>query len=913
MTSVAPAPVNRSMALAMIDEAKRMGYASGALGLRGRPDALQQEDVEHEGQTVRIQPVVSSLAARVALAEAGDVDWLVLVTDRDDQDLGAGILAHLAWHRLRSPDPWEAVRHRFNATGIDPALTNVPDSRSIASGILVATPPLGWQAAPAGVLTRTHALGSVASHHLGLEGAADLAGVLRWSLRPDIATRLASLRASAGNQLVDSVLDWLASQTGAPAPAVRALLAQSQTSDLVPLGIAIHVLTVATSTGIEHQAASYGFVRLEARWGSRAVAPAALAPWGAAAAALVSELADDDRHDAQVAAIVDRAERLLTDLQAESLAATSDLLPAGRRTRIRRLASALAAAIDSAHDDTSVHAVEATFDALRAHRFLGPDARVVGPAHAAVRLVRWLAGARTAPAENAPTLHDLVRLQVDDRSWADAAINEAAVGVADPDLANGIRLVVRAALERRRAQEREFAAALATATAADHPSFGEGVWPVERLLPEVILPLARTAPVLLLVMDGMSTGVSTTILRDAVERLGWVEAGLPGTTSGKRSAALAVLPSLTEVSRASLLAGGLTRGQQATERADFETVTTSVGKITGALFHKKGVDTTEAGFAVNADLDRALSDKEINLVAVVLNTVDDALDRSDPAGTTWTADAVKHLEPLLAQARAAQRTVVMTADHGHVVERRETTQRSVDGATSARSRPATSPAQEGEVLVRGPRVLTEDGSAVLAVDENVRYTPLKAGYHGGASAAEVVVPLAVLLPDEGTNPAGLNLLTPQVPAWWLTAAARPDDSPELATKAPTKGRRKADPDVPTLFDDIAPVPASGPSLGATVTHSSTYKTQRKLAGRVLVTDDKIAALIDALDRADAGRLPMPMVAQSLGVPETRLPGALAQIRQLLNVEGYAVLSTDARTRAVALDEGLLREQFEVPR
>ena len=31
----------------------------------------------------------------------------------------------------------------------------------------------------------------------------------------------------------------------------------------------------------------------------------------------------------------------------------------------------------------------------------------------------------------------------------------------------------------------------------------------------------------------------------------------------------------------------------------------------------------------------------------VLNTIDDALDRTDPGGTDWTAETVKHLGPLL--------------------------------------------------------------------------------------------------------------------------------------------------------------------------------------------------------------------------------------------------------------------------
>src|SRR5690606_21310979 len=92
------------------------------------------------------------------------------------------------------------------------------------------------------------------------------------------------------------------------------------------------------------------------------------------------------------------------------------------------------------------------------------------------------------------------------------------------------------------------------------------------------------------------------------------------------------------------------------------------------------------------------------------------------------------------------RTVVITADHGHVVERREGTMRPHKAMSSGRSRPATPPPGDDEVFVAGTRVLLHDGAAVLPVTERLRYGPLKAGYHGGATPAEVVVPVIVLVP-----------------------------------------------------------------------------------------------------------------------------------------------------------------------
>ena len=67
--------------------------------------------------------------------------WLVIVTDRPEDDLGAGVLAHLVGQQLRSPDLWQAVRQRFRAVAIDAQLTAGRGQRGIAQGLLELTPP----------------------------------------------------------------------------------------------------------------------------------------------------------------------------------------------------------------------------------------------------------------------------------------------------------------------------------------------------------------------------------------------------------------------------------------------------------------------------------------------------------------------------------------------------------------------------------------------------------------------------------------------------------------------------------------------------------------------------------------------------------------------------------------------------
>ena len=339
----------------------------------------------------------------------------------------------------------------------------------------------------------------------------------------------------------------------------------------------------------------------------------------------------------------------------------------------------------------------------------------------------------------------------------------------------------------------------------------DGVWHLEDLLPAVVLPLAHCAPVLLLVLDGMSAGVGTEVLASVLARVsdGWAEALLPGQT--RRAAALAVLPTLTEVSRASLLCGELRTGSQDVEKRGYAALTQAHGLPGAELFHKKPLDSSRLGYAVADDIAAAIADVTGRpLVTCVLNTIDDALDRSDPGGTDWGADAVKHLAPLLDRARHAGRVVVLTADHGHIVERRQGTQRQYADISSGRSRAAAVPAADGEVLVSGPRVLLHDGRAVLAVDEHLRYGPLKAGYHGGAAPAEAVVPVAVLMPGAVPD-LELTLAPPQEPGWWLdpvTDVAPPTPRPAAtpAARPAADFRRRPQDTTPTLFDEPGPDP-----------------------------------------------------------------------------------------------------------
>ncbi|PRY37178.1 PglZ domain-containing protein [Geodermatophilus tzadiensis] len=923
MTAGAPSVATVPVVRALLDEARRKNYTAGALGIRARPEWPGAGTFEHQGVPVTVVPCVSTLAVREALRQRGPDRWLVILTDRDDGDLGAGVRSHLIWHRLRTPDPWDAVQGRFAATALDPALPTVPGHRELALGLLACTPADGgWPPAPGGVLTRDHALGSVARRHLGLpaeELTAD--AVLRWTAAPHTSGLIADLRTLAGDALTDAVLDWIAGHLGAAAAPVRQLLRRGQGGDAVPLGVVLDTLLQARAgqRADDVVLAREALVRLEPRTGGAGVPPTALDAWATQAGGLVRRQLESRAEAAAAERLLAEADLLLAEARATALAECSALLPAALPARLARLAAALRSAVASSPAETvdrpAVSAsrlddVEAAWHAVQDHALAPGDPRVTA-FRAAVRLARWLALDSTAAESTLPALH---RRHLDVDAWVDSAVNDAAAGVGEPELGAALAAVLAAVQQRRNRHDEQFAAALADHTRSDRPG-SPAMLLLEELLPEVVLPLARRTPVLLLVLDGMSAAVGTEVLADIVARSpgNWTEALPEGQP--RRIGAVSVLPSITEVSRASLLSGELTVGGQDVEQRGYAALARA-HRLPGAqLFHKKPLDSTAMGFAVAGDVGAAIDDQSGRpLVTCVLNTIDDALDRSDPAGTEWTAEAIKHLRPLLERARLAGRVVVLTSDHGHVVERRQGTQRSAPALSSARSRP-DGPVGDGELLVTGRRVLKHDGRAVLAVDERLRYGPLKAGYHGGAAPAEIVVPVHVLV--AGSQTAGTSLVParPQEPEWWVGPVAGPPAAPAVPSAPAPRPRKTAAPSsLLTLFDDLEPEPAPAPaadSLGAVTVASATYADQRRLAGRVTVTDQQVRQLLDALAAAPDRRLPASAAARALDVAPAALRGAVLHAQRLLNVEGYAVLGVDVDGSTVRLDEPLLREQFEL--
>ena len=79
------------------------------------------------------------------------------------------------------------------------------------------------------------------------------------------------------------------------------------------------------------------------------------------------------------------------------------------------------------------------------------------------------------------------------------------------------------------------------------------------------------------------------------------------------------------------------------------------------------------------------------------------------------------------------------------------------------------------------------------------------------------------------------------------------------------------------------------SLAAELLASPVFLAQWRLAGRVALTATAVAGLMRQLAATSKRTLPNAAIATYLGVAETRLPGAIATLQKVMNVEGYPVL------------------------
>jgi hypothetical protein len=874
------------------------------IGIRSLAKDTWPETVSVRNRSFRLQWCASSLAARQALIEADQLETgaggrgLVLLIQLGDGDLGSDVIARLSRGRVFQVERWDMVRQVFQANEIDSRLAK---QTWMAHALLEYLPPEGYPPVPGGFLDLATAWKHVLSGGLGMpEARPDLVSLLRWSMAADRVGRFALLPTATQDPMAKpQVIDWLSESAGPVGELVMGCVASGNGLDAMPIGLLCSVVFAPGSEGQSELAAAS--VRLERYTGDRRISPQHGRRWAEAATWLMRSLTADETRP-----YVERAEGLLRELHLVGYAGLSDVLPSGFEARLAKFGTAIQAllaqpsldALSSVEQDAS-HALNHDFGATAGNR----NERVL----MALRLARWLLA--VPPNDKlAKGFSSLAKRYAQDAAYVDWARLKLLGGDELAALSSSYTALADTIRKQREGFSKQFAAALKAWNA--EVIVTDECLPVETVLDRLVGPLAQQSPVLLLVVDGLSYPIFRELCPD-MARDGWMEHISESATAPQ--VGIAALPTVTEISRASLLAGQLTCGASSQEKVAFAAhpALLAASKAGGKpiLFHKGELGDASG---LSQQVREVVGNRARKVVGVVYNAVDDHLSGSDQLHLRWSLDDLRLLKPLLHEARLAGRTLIITADHGHVIDEK-TTQRSATEGDRWRS--SSGPVQDDEILLERGRVRAPSGgnfggkpgggSIVCAWSEHLRYSSKKNGYHGGVSPQEVVVPLSVFVPPLGSL-AGWKPAPPSQPEWWENAI------PSLVAATPVpaslaKPRRK-DKSTPDLFGGEPPL--APPDWIASLLACSTYQQQRQLAARVAPRDPEIRGLLEALD-ARGGKLGKAALAQRLGMPLMRVSGFVNAARRVLNVDQSAVLSLDETAAQVEFNRELLEVQFQL--
>jgi hypothetical protein len=832
----------------------------------------------------------SPLQMRLALQSAPETaSATVLVTPLDQGKVSDDILVRMAMRKLHPINSWEIVRSLFKAKHLDPRITR---HTFLAEMLLEYAGSRDLPPVAGGLVDADTVWGILLGERLGLSGAhPDVVELLRGTAEADLAARWKA----CPPEFRSAATAWIAEAAGDAASTVLGCVEGEHGAKALAIGLVMGVV-YNDAIGRELDKAAG---RLEAYVGTTNL-PAEIAKrWRDAAATAAVRLPKPT-----LRRCLDDAEIILENIGATSHAWRSSELEIGFEQRFTRFGQAMAAHIDARATAISEELLS-VYGSLQQHRLGRDRSRRMERAAMAIRLARWLADQNAGNHAPPSNLLAIAQGYAADGGFVDWARQVLRGGEPNKDLAAAFVRLVDRVTELREAQNRRFGQAVADQHAAGDAS--SGLIPVEQILDQIVAKAAAKAPVLLLLVDGMSWAVFRELVSD-IKSHDWIELGF--APAPKRMIGLTALPSVTEVCRTSLLCGSLKRGQAFDEVQGFAAypALTAVSQpgLAPKLFHKAALEGDEDS-SLAGDIRQALADKRQRVVGIVINAVDDHLDKGDQIDAVWTMQHIRVLEPILAEAEAAGRLVILLSDHGHILDRQTEGREATDGL---RWRRLGGSVAKDELEVSSPRVVLPDGGRVIVPwSDLLRYGPKKNGYHGGATPQEMLIPISVL-GRERHLPEGMGELPVELPLWWTEPTiARPVAVVAEQPLRPAKGKTPP----PTLFDQprvpaVAPAPAE-PWIKALL-QSDVFAVQKRLAGRVPIDDVTLQSLLANLV-SRGGKMTATALAGALGVPEHRLPGLLAVMQRLLNVEGYAILDRQDAANTVVLNVPLLKKQFEL--
>lgn len=830
----------------------------------------------------------SVLEVREALLSSGIDTPVVVVTDLEESQLGDDVLARFVRPRLYQIRPWNIVLEYFHAIKLDPTFRG---KRWLAEALLQNVPPTGYPAVSSGVLDEETVWG-VVLRNLGFEVVRpDAQDLLEWTTDNN---RLA-LYNSASPEMRAGIQQWISKSAGAVGDLIFRCIDTGFAPDVIPLGLVCDIVADNAAGPKVREAA----VRLERSTGNRPITNDSAQTWAGVARNLIDKLdKEGQRNTTQVA--LERADQILKELHVEQFSYLSRYSLAGFELRLDRYGKRLQETLDSELRVLPDDLVQLAEEVLM-HRQSDIETGRAMRARMALRLVKWM----VANSEAEATSFELAaRSYIRGGGFVDWARYHLFTGETVASLSKAYSRLVGKVADKRELESRRFGELLANWTDLGSP--GDSIIRIEEVLRKVVAGIGQSERVLLVVLDGMSWAAQREILEDAVDK-GWVEFG-PVEGEWPRPV-IAALPSVTQFSRTSLLCGELRSGSSVDEISGFKNnqALAQISRSTHppVLFHK-GTLTESTGRNLAPEVRSEIANEKRQVVGVVVNAIDDHLAKGSQIEVPWILRHIPVLDQLLSVAREAGRTVVLTSDHGHIIEW-ESTYMGADSGERYRSNDGKP--IEGELIVRGSRVILSEDHAIIAPwSEGFRYAAKKHGYHGGISPQECMVPLTVLS-RWGKTLSGWQPQPTFYPEWWDVAGAPLPRSVDMSvSQMPAVTSIPVEQSLPLFAIAEQQEISAEVDWVEILLKSGTFANQARLAGPTAPRPELIITFLKALDER-GGRMIKKALAQKIGQPELRINGIIAAMRRLLNVDGYGVLSVDEASQTVILNLDLLKVQF----
>ncbi|UZE96941.1 BREX-2 system phosphatase PglZ [Alkalimarinus alittae] len=875
-----------------------------------------------DGRATRFVYCPSELAIREALVEHTkqresdkNKERLVLLSKFDEVHLAKDVLARIWKNEPQRISPWKTLQQLIKVRDVDPRLTK-KNGRWMAEALLNRFDKYHQQMTFGEVLDTESAWQALALGYLNYcEPVMDLQSLFQWSIQNDERALVNALP----EDIKLNLGVWLNFGLPKLSELVHTILLGKQNESLLSIALACSVLyheDIQKTSLIDLTAlhTARGMFKSQFLGGSN-FNESLLQTLGLEASLFANKVVTSTGYK-PVNIALGEAEQILASIDIIDAIELSPVLPGSLNKRLDRFALSL----EDALNDGETHKADCSFSYIKDHSFTKLDAKkeLLRRASMALRLVRWLSSAEDALIDAASSINHYMR----EGCYSDWGRSLLWSGDVHEKLNQVYQRISEEAGKRREQQNKTFSSQLTPLSRGD--TIDDRFIPVEQAIDRLVIPVADQSPVLLLVLDGMSEAVYRELTEDLLKHH-WLE--IREKSRQDECCLVSAFPTITKVSRCSLLSGRLASGVAVDEKLAFKEHP-SLKKIASTkfpptLFHKQDLQQTRS-VALNNEVRAKLASTEHRVLAAVINAVDDHLSSGSQVSVAWTLDAIPLLRQVLEAAREAGRVVIFTSDHGHVLDH-DSVYQQAQTENGERYQLSTGQPSEYEVAISGKRVVTETNSVVLPWSERLRYTKSKnMGYHGGGSLQEVVIPLGVYVSAtdsdviEGWSPVARNL-----PEWWYEELAVEENPPTVMSK-PSENTRKSKKiknaeAAAEVMDDMFGIPPEQDKVSTEINTSpwisdiftsAVYQQAKQRVGRNAVKDEQLMALIELLSQQN-GQAMEAAVLRHLSLPKIRLRGFLAGAQKLLNVDGYPILSVERDSQTIKLNLTDLKKQFEL--